>query len=65
MVFHHYNVGTAVLSYIMTGLRRVCSVDPNSKSPGKGKKQNRKAKHRVRRQAELLAKFRQFQRKKL
>lgn len=41
MVFHHYNVGTAVLCYIMTGLRRVCSVDPNSKSPVKGKKQNR------------------------
>lgn len=37
MVFHHYNIGTAVLCYIMTGLGRVCSVDPNSKSPAKEK----------------------------
>lgn len=67
MVFHHYNVGTAVLCYIMTGLGRVCSVDPNSKSPAKEKrkKQIRKAKYRVRGQAELLSKFRPFQRKKL
>lgn len=44
MVFHHYNVGTAVLCYIMTGLGRVCSVDPNSKSPAKEKGKNKSEK---------------------
>lgn len=42
MVFHNHNVSTAVLCYIMTGLRRVCSVDTDGKTTTKeeNKKKN-------------------------
>lgn len=44
MVFHNQNVGTTVLCYIMTGFRRVRSVDPNSKSTATEKGQKKKEK---------------------
>lgn len=46
MVFHNQNVGTTVLCYIMTGFRRVRSVDPNSKATATEKGQKKKEKRK-------------------
>jgi len=61
MVFHNHNVSTTVLCYIMTGLRRVCSVDTNSKSATKEKEEKQKQNIKLEDKHSCWQKFRPVQ----